>query len=261
MSVQDKVYALHQVDKQLRGIRSRVETAQARLTRQNGKLDQLQQQRSEVASQLKHEKVKASTLEGQVASTDQRIGQLREQLNTVKSNKEYSALLLEVNTFKEEKSQLEDQALEEMGRTDMLEEELQQLDQKLDEQKARVAVAKKDLKECEKEVGAKLDELTTQRAEAESEVPATAKQFFDRIAVIHEGEAMVGIVETNRRAKEYSCGGCYMAIPIERVNALMNNNMELVCCPNCNRILHLDEEMKGTIGVKPGKAAKAGKGK
>lgn len=250
MSLHENLRQLFLLDQQVRGLQGRLDNSKRRLRVQSSQLDQFQQQHEELHTQLKQTQAKASSLENQTNDIEQRIDRLREQMQTVKSNKEYSAVLIEVNSLKEQKSQLEDEALAQLSEVDRLKEEMTQLDAQIEQQKKLVTGAEAEVKTCQDEIGQELESLHVSRAAAEQEIPGEARTVFNRTANMHEGEAMAVVTEVSRRNREYTCDGCYMSIPVERVNALMMHQEQLVMCPNCNRILYLDQDLKSSIASK-----------
>lgn len=250
MSLQEQMRALYLLDQEVRGLRSRLDAAIRRQQAQQNKLEQHQRQYAELEEQIRLGQAKAGALELQVKAAEDKIAKLREQMNTVKSNKEYSALLVEVNTLKLDKSKLEDEALARMGEVDALKQHLEQVEEKIQQQQKLVDLAAAEVASARAEVGQRLEEVTAQRDAAADQVPQEARALFNRLAQNYEGEAMAPVEEADRRRMEYNCGGCYMSLPIERVNALMMKPDDLVTCPNCGRILYLDQELKSAINSK-----------
>ena len=249
-TVQEKLREVFLLDQQVRGLRSRLDELEGRHQREEVKRARLAQQHTELDQQLKQAQVTAATSEKQVKEVEQRVDQLRGQMNNVRSNKEYSAMLIEVNTAKVDLGKLEEEALGHMSRVDMLREELGTVEQQLQEQTARVATAKGEVDQCAKEIGQELGELISRKDQAEREVPDQARTEYSRVSQIHGGETMAEVVETNRRTLEYSCGGCYMSLPVERVNALISNGDSIVSCPSCSRLLYVDQELRASVGGK-----------
>ncbi|MEX0655042.1 MAG: C4-type zinc ribbon domain-containing protein [Phycisphaeraceae bacterium] len=247
MPLQDHLYELFLLDQQVRGLRSRLDAGLRRHQAQQNKLEQLQQQHHELSSQLRLTQTKAQSLEKQSSDHEARITELRNRMNNVTSNKEYSALLVEVNTLKIEKGKLEDQALEQMSEVETLKQHAEEIAGKIEAQKTLLAGAEKDVAEARAEVGDRLDDVTAKRDAAAAAIPADARAVFERLADSYEGESMAEVEEANRRRMEYNCGGCYMSLPIERVNGIMMRNNELVTCPNCNRILYMNPELKSAL--------------
>ena len=246
MPLADQLYDLYLLDKQVRGMSSRLDAANRRLKVQQNRLAQLEQQHSELADQLLHARAKAAELEKQADEIEQRIGADRDRMNSAKNNKEYSALLIEVNTLKIDKGKVEDDALEQMTRIDTLEQELAEMAARVEQQSKLVNAAVADVETCRVEVGDQLEQLEGQRSVAEQNLPASARMDFNRIAEMHEGEAMAQVVEKSRRNKEYTCGGCFLSMPFERLNALMTTD-DIVTCPSCGRILYLETKLKASF--------------
>ena len=250
MPLQDQLYDLFLLDQQVRGLRTRLDAATRRLNLQQTKLDQLKQQQTELTDRNKQVKAEVATLEHEAQDAEDRVGKLREQMNSVRNNKEYSAMLVEVNTLKDEKGKHEDQALEKMGEVDSLTARINELDEQIQHQSKLVESATEEVKSAKDEVGEQLDQANSQRDEAASKLPPDTLIQFERLADHFDGEALGEIEEQDRRRREYICGGCYMELPVERVNALMTKPDELVTCPSCNRFLFIKNELKEAIGAK-----------
>jgi len=249
MALNDALVKLHLVDQQLRGLESRVTGARRHAKAQHNQLEKLKTDREQLAAQLKQAEASAANLEMEITATDERIEKLRQQMNSVKTNKEYSAMLVEVNTLKADRGKVEDRALELMGEVESLRTQLAELDASIAEQQRVAEMADAELNERHSEVADRLEELKAERAEAARELPGEALVIFDRLADTTDGEPMAPIIEQDRRRLEYVCGGCYMQVPVEKVNLLLAKN-EMVRCPSCTRILYLEPELKEAMGVR-----------
>ena len=249
MALNDALVKLHLVDQQLRGLESRVTGARRHAKAQHNQLEKLKTDREQLAAQLKQAEASAANLEMEITATDERIEKLRQQMNSVKTNKEYSAMLVEVNTLKADRGKVEDRALELIGEVESLRTQLAELDASIAEQQRVAEMADAELNERHSEVADRLEELKAERAEAARELPGEALVIFDRLADTTDGEPMAPIIEQDRRRLEYVCGGCYMQVPVEKVNLLLAKN-EMVRCPSCTRILYLEPELKEAMGVR-----------
>jgi uncharacterized protein len=254
--MQHKLYELFIADQRVRGLSSGLSAATRRLEAQQAKLDQFNQQRVELAQQHKQLQVQASTFEHQSRDSQARVEHLRQQMNSVKTNKEYSALLVEMNTLKIEKEKLEEQALQQLERVEAVAKEIQEADQKIVVQQKLVQGAAAEVQARRDEVAQELTEATAHRKEAASKLPAEILEIYQRAANTHEGEAMAEVIEENRRGMEYTCGGCYMGIPIELLNALLRNDDRPVICSSCSRILYVQEELRVAFSSKAAAGAR-----
>ncbi len=249
MGLHDTLHALFLVDQQVRGLQSRLDSAAQLVRTQNAKIDQRTRQRDEIADRLKHTQATAANFENEANAAEERIEKLRQQMNTATTNKEYSAFLLEMNTLKVEKGKVEEQALEELTRADALKADLDEHEAKLTEQQRIRERAETELAERKADVSGRLEELKAERAEAAEKVPSNALAVFDRLLNMFDDDPMAPVIETDRRRLEYNCGGCYMQIPIERVNQLATQD-EVVQCPSCQRMLYLEAELRESMGIK-----------
>lgn len=247
MPLQQDLHELFLLESRVRGMRTRLDSATRRRVALQTKLDQLTQQRNELADQIKLHKARAHNLEQQSNEVEQRIAKLREQMTQVTNNKEYSALLVEVNTIKIDKGTFEEQSLDELSQVDELQAKHDAIAAQAVEQEKMVAQAASEVESHTAEVGEKLNEATAERDEAATKIPPDVLTIFNRLAASYDGEAMAEVNEENRRRMEYTCGGCYMTIPVERLNTLFTKPDETTDCPNCGRLLFVGEALKESI--------------
>lgn len=243
MAVTEKLLKLYRVDAQIRGLRSRVEQSEAYLSAQTKKWNDLQRLRSELQAQNRQLQANIANLEMEAKAKDDRINTLREQMNQAKTNKQYSALLLELNTLKVDKDKLETQALEEMTRVDKIKTQIEEYEKQIADREKIKSVAENEVKDRRGEIAQRLEELEREQSAAKSEVPAEALNAFKTAADLNEGDPMAEIVEEDRRRMEFSCGACNIQLPVEKVSRILSRG-ELISCPSCRRILYMGEEIR-----------------
>lgn len=247
MTLHEKIYELYLLEKQVHGLESRMDASSRRHRIQDGKLAQLTQQHTELEEQVKQARVAAATLESEIQTLEEKIEKGRQEMNLVKTNKEYSALLVEINTYKDDKSKIEDEALAVMSKVEDKEAERDAIADQVTAQEKMVAIALKEVEQAKTEVGDQLDKLKADRDAAAANVPDKARDLFSHASHLNDGDAVAAIVEENRKHMEYSCGGCYMNIPAERVSTVMSKPDEVTTCPNCGRILFMEAELKSEL--------------
>lgn len=249
MPLQDQLYSYFELDQRVRAMRSRLDAATRRRDAQQRKLDQLKQAASELTQQLKEAQAHAKSLESEAAAIEERIVAQRDKMNSATSNKEYSALLVEVNTLKADKSKLDDAQLESMSKAEALASEAEELNAKVDAQTKLVENATSEVEEATTEVGGKLDELEAERDAAGEPLSDDIRKMFDRLSHTYDGEAMAEISEQDRKRMEYTCGGCYTLITVESVNALITKPDVVTTCGTCNRILYVTQELRESLAA------------
>lgn len=249
MSKYEALHELYLVDQQVRGLQSRLDSASTHVRAQNNKLDALHKQLADLTDQHRLAQATEANLENEVKSIEQRIAKLRDQMNSAKTNKEYSAFLVEVNTFKADKSKIEERALELLGESDKLAERMAQLKAQVEDQQKIKAHAEAELEKRRAEVGEDLDKLKAKRQSAAAAVPGDALAVFEKLADDTDGEPMAPVEQDDPRRMEYNCGGCFMGIPVEVVNRLATQD-NIVLCTSCGRILYLAKTMREAMGIK-----------
>ena len=257
MTLQDKIYELFLLEKQVRGLNRRLEVATYQHTQMQTKLTRLQTEHDELATQLKQTQAHSSTLEHQARDEETRINTLRDQMASVTNNKEYSALLVEVNTLKLSKAKVEEEALVQMEQVESLSKQVEELAVQIAEQKKLVSAAAAQVESRKDEVGAELALRTSKRDEAADGIAPDIKNAFDRLCDQHDGEALAPAVEDNAKRMEYSCGGCYMTIPLQTVNSLFTQPDSLTTCPSCQRFLYVDETLREQMDTRAAKNQKS----
>ncbi len=247
MELMESLLKLNQVDAQVRGLRSRLQNAEGYLNAQTRQLEDLDQKLQELETRKKHMQATSANQETEMASIDERIEKLRDELNSSVTNKQYSAVLTELNTIKANRSEIETQVLGEMESVDSVEEEIKAIQSQIEERAKVRDLADTQLKEREAEIGQRLGELETEREQAANDVPMKARDIFDSVADIYDGEAMASIEEVSRRHREYACGACNIQLPYETVSVLMGGISDVVRCTACTRILYLQEEVRDIL--------------
>lgn len=240
MGVTEKLVRVFRADTQIRGLTSRLDAAERFLQEQESQLSQIGVKRTSAEGQLKQLIASTSNEEGEAAQLDEHINELRERLNNAKTNKEYKALLVEVNTFKERKAAIEEGALGQLEQVEQLKALLAELETAKTEREKVRKVAKAQRKERETEIKGKLAELQEQRTELVADVPAEALRAYDELVRQREDEAMAPIEIMDKKRHEFNCGSCMMSLPIEAMSALLSHG-GLTTCTACGCILFVED--------------------
>ncbi len=252
MSEVAQLLQLFRVEKQLRGLRKRLTAAERFLAAQQNQLTEVTTKRNDLIEQMTGLKVAVADQEGESQRLDARIEELREKLNQTKTTKEYNALLTELNTYKESKSEAEEHALTAMGGIDTMQAEIDEMGSSFEERTKIVQGAEADRVAKEAEIADRLGELTTQRDELADNVDKRALGLLREQIERQGDEAMSPVEVLDRRNKEFSCGSCMMTLPIESVSNVLSGR--LTQCVSCHCILFCEEDI---LSTKKKAAAKA----
>ena len=179
---------------------------------------------------LKTLQLRQKQKESDLAVREEKIAKLQGQLYQLKSNKEYSAMELEIKGFKADKS--------------LLEEEILGLLDSVDQAKAALAKEKESLSLEEKKHQTEIAELNRKSTEIQRMVSAGEEKRkaytpniesrllsqYERILKSREGLALVPV-------RNNACGGCHMGLPPQVVNETQQHD-KWILCESCARLLY-----------------------
>lgn len=242
----DALFRLQSIENQLRSVRGQIESKNRRIVGQTKRIKTIETQIAQVREEMGKVQAEAGKLELERKSHEAHIARLREALNTAKSNKEYAAILTQLNTDKADALKLEDRVLAALSSVDEFKSKLDELKGSLDKENARLAEIKKDAADHAAKQADRLEGLESQRHEAAESIGPENLQHFERSCERHEGEALGIVQRVHPKREEYICLGCNMSVPLERVNSLMTRD-EIQLCPNCMRILCLDAPASANV--------------
>lgn len=246
MSVTTKLLRLYKVDCQVRSLRSRVDSAERYLKQQDRTLQDLEAKKAALDGQSRQLQATIANDENESRSIDERIKSLRDKLNNATSNKEYSALLTEVNTLKADKDGVDERILESMTRHEEILSAIAEIDTETAERVKVRSVAKSDRDQRAADVKDRLTELESERSTAAGDVPPQALAKFEEEVEFREDDVMAPISEHSRKHMEYACGSCQVLLPFESVNRLLGNG-DLTFCGNCGAILFIEDELRAVV--------------
>jgi predicted nucleic acid-binding Zn-ribbon protein len=247
MGVTDALVRVHRVDKQLRDLRARLRAAERFLKDQDSELGQLDAKRASLEAQLRQTEAAGAERESEAARLQARVDQLREQMNSAKTNKEYKAFLAEVNTFKADKDRVDEEELELLAKVDELKEALAGLNRQRDERSKMRGVAASDRDQRSDEIKGRVEELQAERDKLAADVPAEILGQYEALVRQLDDEAMAPIEELDRKRHEYSCGACMMSIPVETVSELLTAGDKISRCVSCGCILYIEPELADAV--------------
>ena len=232
---------LQRVENRLRAVKTKLTRSRRSVIFQENQLRTLQSGIEAKLEEIKLTKIQVDRLELELKSRDEHIEKLRGHLNLARTNKEYSALLTELNTAKADDSKLETQVLELMKNVEIDEASCAELKNQIEEQKVKLEEIRKEAEAKSSAFQKEIDEIQTEWDTVAKEVTnKNALAIFERVAETYDGEAMAEVEGVEESSSSFSCGGCFMGIPAEVVNILSSHD-EIVRCSNCTRILYLKD--------------------
>jgi predicted nucleic acid-binding Zn-ribbon protein len=162
-----------------------------------------------------------------------KVEKLKARSSEIKNNKEYQALLKEIEAAEQENKAIEDDILGLMEKIDAAAGQITAAEQRAKEETAEIQV---ELKQQE-DAFAKLEkELKAIEEERQKAISRISKQVLTQYQKLLGTKAGIAVAE----ARGESCSGCYMSIP-PQVYVNVKKNESIITCPNCGRILYFKE--------------------
>jgi uncharacterized protein len=152
-------------------------------------------------------------------------------LYEVKTNKEYSAVLAEIEDIKQEKGKVEEEILLLMETQERLAVDIKDAESRFKTREAQGRQEEAAFREKLGGVEADLALLRTERAELARQLPPAVLADYDKLLKARGGLALAQVV------KPSFCGGCRMTITPQRLQELRAQSA-LLPCESCGRYLY-----------------------
>ena len=169
--------------------------------------------------------------DAEIQTNQGRIKKREEQLRQVTTNKEYQAILKEIEEIKKASSRIEDETLDCLDKIDAAEKEVKEKEAAYGEEEKEVQARRAECEANADEEQKNLDELLGERDEISAKIDPSLVKEYEFIKAQARGVAIVEV-------RERICQGCNMNIPPQMYNELHREN-ELRTCPHCHRMLYV----------------------
>jgi predicted nucleic acid-binding Zn-ribbon protein len=187
----------------------------------------------QVQDQLRHHRREIDRQELELRSREERVTRLRGQLLQVKTNRDYQAMLTEIQSFGADASRLEEAILEAMGETDGLTGELKRLGSLVEEACREVAAVEQVVAQEGQTLDGEIGELQRRRTEVSALLAPEHRAVYERLHAGLPGRLVVAL-------EGGDCQGCHMPLTPQAISELMLGKA-LITCHRCGRILYLPE--------------------
>lgn len=181
------------------------------------------------------------TAEAAVEDAQEKLRRFQEQISLVRTQREYGALLQEIDTVKAQIKESEEQALEAMERQEEARERTAEKREAFRDLDARYAAELVKWEQEKPAVELEIRQLQTTIEVLRERLPPAILGQFERLHDRHAGKALAPVLETQRGArgpKMWHCGACNYRVRPQAVVEIRNGR-SLILCESCKRILYL----------------------
>ena len=196
--------------------------------------DQKKQILKEYEERSKSLLLKRKDKEGELTSKEEDVKKLQSKLYALKTNKEYSAMLTEINGVKMDNSLLEEEIIKILEEQDDLKKDLEKQQSIIKEEDRKFNEEKQKINNRIKEIEVQIKDMESKRSNAIKEIDAKILSQYERIL---KGKESLAIV----KVESDSCQGCFMNVPPQVINEIKMND-KLIFCEMCARILYIPDD-------------------
>lgn len=237
VELQNAISQLKEAEQRLSGIPDWMQDLHEEHAIRKAEIEALQQSVDEATRDRRTEE--AATQDAQ-----EKLKKYQQQINRVSTQREYSALLQEIDTVKSQISAHEEQALSSLERHDKAQQEIAETRESFRELDERYAAELARWEAEKPEIDRRAAKLRAHIADLRGQVPRGAATQFDRILDRNPGGALAAVRPIERPGKgqrEWHCSACNYRVRPQVVVEIRNTG-NLVQCDSCKRILYIEAE-------------------
>lgn len=235
VELQEALGRLRRAEAQLGGIPDWMRELDAEYRERKEEIDEL-----ETAAEAG--RIERRTAEAGIADAQEKLKRYQRQINAVTTQREYGALLQEIDTVKGQVSTFEEQGLAAMERTEASNQALEEKRAGFRDLEERYQT---ELARWDEEKPALADEARKLRERVEvlrERLPRPYLAQFERIHERTHGQALAPIRKIDRRGPTmWHCGACHYNVR-PQVLVEIRNRGSLIQCDSCKRILYLETD-------------------
>jgi len=209
------------------------ERAPKEIQRLKHDLDLLEKSMEQELSNLEDLKKGNMGLDRDLEEIELKLKKSKAKLNDVKSNKEYQAVLKEIEELNELIFQKEEVAMKWMEEIEIQEKECADNNRRWEQSRKEYETEKKKFLQRMKELDKEIQSLNEQRLKLSREVDQDLLSRYTALKANLRTQVVVPVIDA-------VCGGCHLGIPPQQYNDLIRGGSPQ-SCPNCNRIIYFEE--------------------
>ncbi len=152
------------------------------------------------------------------------------ELNSIKSNEAYKALLIEIEGAKANKSVLEDEIIDLMEKIDQESVSVKQSENDLKAKESEIQAKISKIEEDSIRIQSEIEKLQAEREEFAKKIPDELLGKYNYIREGRDGLAVVGLDGD-------TCEGCSTVLRPQTINDIYKGK-DFVICDNCSRIIY-----------------------
>ncbi len=199
----------------------------------NRELEESRTKYETTVTDLETANVKQKSLELEIKTKEANLQKFQQQMMSIKTNKEYDALVAEIDTVKESISNMETELLETIDQVGALEKNIVEFKEKFEQVSENNSRQLEILQQKIDSIGDKTSGKRDERSQITITIPRTVISVYERVRKGRGGSAVVAV-------KKRACGACYKALTPKKIQDIRRAE-QILTCDNCGRLLFWDD--------------------
>ena len=225
-----KIINLHKIDTRLQEIHDEKGGLPEIINEQKEKVDELKNEIHQSKEEIKLLNKDKSVCTMNIEDFNSNLNKHNKQMDNVKNNKEYDALLLEIDHLKKENNELQ-------SKVDVINDSIQDMNTSNEEINNKIDSLIEKIDNNEKELNEKSVEFSIEEKLLEKDKnkiisEISNNRFLDKYK--EDNESLVTAVYSG------SCGTCFNSLPAQSLEDTKSG--KLITCPSCSIYLYFDED-------------------
>lgn len=220
---------LQQLDNRLNALQAEVEALPKQLQAYDDACSEARQALTAIGDEIDRAERQRRSLERELEGSQAQLVKTQTKLRGVKTNKEYSAVLAEIDTGKQHIAALEDQILELMEVAESQRQKRQQQEHHVQRSEQELARQAERVRQAQAVLGEKVAAEEVERQHLVADVESDLYARYEQLSGMRDRQAVVLV-------QEGACGGCHLTVQPQLISELRRQDA-LITCPHCQRIL------------------------
>jgi predicted nucleic acid-binding Zn-ribbon protein len=221
---------LQKIDGEIYELKSELDLHPAAKAKAEAEFDKKKTNMKAAEAEHKTLLVKQKDIENDLQSKEDKIAKLSGQLYQIKSNKEYSAMEMEIKGAKADKSLIEEDILRHMDIVEAAKAKVAKEKELLSAEEKKFNEEVGSLKKKSDDLNVEISSRVEKRKTYVPNVDPPILAQYDRLLKGSRGHALVPV-------KNNSCGGCHLGLPPQLVNQI-HMGEKIFFCDACARMLY-----------------------
>jgi len=201
----------------------------------NNEIKDIQRKLNEAKAKLEEANLRQKSLDLEIKTKEAELQKYQQQMMSIKTNKEYDALVAQIDSVKSQISVMRQQETETMETMEKLDNEIPDFTKKNNEIKENNS---RQLEVLQSQIDSIGDTITGKVAERKailSKIPKPTVSTYERVRKGRGGAAVVVV-------KKRSCSACNNSLTPKKVQEIRRSD-NINTCESCGRMLYWDDDI------------------